>query len=513
MYMTRAYTIAGLLFATVFSGEKVRAQPQPKEMVLTIDSRQSFQTVEHFGASDAWACQFVGNWPAQKKEQMADWLFSRDTMADGSPKGIALSIWRFNLGAGSAQQGDSSGIKDEWRRAESLLAKDGRFDFNLQSGQQWFLQAAKQRGVSSFLAFLNSPPVKFTSNRRAYADSGRCNLAAGAYQSLAAYIATALKGLQQRNGIRFQYISPVNEPQWDWSDGGQEGNPYTNEQIAGLVRVLNTTLNESKLPAKIVVTESGHLKYLLETADKPGRGNQVIELMQPGGPNYIGNLSAVDKAIAGHSYFSTSTFSESIGIRKKLKERIASVKGSSYWQSEYCILGDNGGEINGQQRDTGMQSALYLARVIYADLVAANASSWQWWLAISPYNYKDGLIYIDKNKTDGSYTDSKMMWALGNYSRFIRPGMVRVAAELDASDSTCLVSAFRDAASRKTAIVIINSSEFPRMIHVKKKNGQSYKKADIYITSDAGKLKHSIRPDRIVLEPRSVTTLIVSEDE
>jgi hypothetical protein len=36
-------------------------------------------------------------------------------------------------------------------------------------------------------------------------------------------------------------------------------------------------------------------------------------------------------------------------------------------------------------------------------------------------------VYIDKSATDGNYYESKMLWAMGNFSRFIRPGMERVA--------------------------------------------------------------------------------------
>lgn len=508
----RVSTIAWLASAVVLgSCRKVRAQPvEPVEMTLTLNSGATFQTIQHFGASDAWSCQFVGQWPAQKKEQMADWLFSLDTMTDGSPKGIGLSLWRFNLGGGSAQQGDSSGIKDEWRRAESLLTPDGRLDLRSQAGQQWFLKAARQRGVPSFLAFLNSPPVAFTRNHKAYADKGECNLPAAAYQPLANYVVEAIKGLQQANDIKFQYLSPVNEPQWDWSDGGQEGNPYTNEQLAGLVRTLHTACGQSQLATKIVVTESGHLKYLLEEADKPGRGNQVLDLMQKGSANYIGDLSAVDNTIAGHSYFSTSPFSESISIRKKLADRVAAVKGLSYWQSEYCVLGDNNGEIDGNKRDTGMKTALYVARVIYADLVAANASSWQWWLAISPYDYKDGLIYIDKNKTDGAYTDSKLLWALGNYSRFIRPGMVRIDATLNANDNTNIAAAFRDPSTGKMVAVIVNSSNTIRSLKLKNHDSSDLRTISQYTTSATKKLQHHTGDKQIVLEPESVTTLVIS---
>src|SRR6185503_1377987 len=64
---------------------------------IQIDSRTSFQTIDGFGASDAWQCQFVGeNWPLDKRDHIADLLFSRDVDPQGNPKGIGLSIWRFN---------------------------------------------------------------------------------------------------------------------------------------------------------------------------------------------------------------------------------------------------------------------------------------------------------------------------------------------------------------------------------------------------------------------------------
>ena len=130
-----------------------------KPLTLTINPGKTFQSIDHFGASDAWACQFVGNWPDAKKNAIADLLFSQDLLANGQPKGIGLSLWRFNIGAGTAEQGSGSGIGDEWRRAESFLNENGTYNWNKQAGQVWFLNAAKARGVNEFLAFPNSPPV------------------------------------------------------------------------------------------------------------------------------------------------------------------------------------------------------------------------------------------------------------------------------------------------------------------------------------------------------------------
>ena len=56
----------------------------------------------YFSASDAWSMQFIGLWPEEKQNQVADWLFSTENDANGQPKGIGLSLWRFNVGSHSS---------------------------------------------------------------------------------------------------------------------------------------------------------------------------------------------------------------------------------------------------------------------------------------------------------------------------------------------------------------------------------------------------------------------------
>ena len=86
--------------------------------------------MEGFGASDAWRCQFIGkNWPITKRKKIAEWLFSKEVDSDGNPKGIGLTQWRFYIGAGTTEQGDSSNIKNEWRRSESFIDNNCLFSF------------------------------------------------------------------------------------------------------------------------------------------------------------------------------------------------------------------------------------------------------------------------------------------------------------------------------------------------------------------------------------------------
>jgi O-glycosyl hydrolase len=462
---------------------------------VSIDPGTTYQTIDNFSASDAWSVQFVGNWPEKKKNAMADWLFSTDTSASGTPLGIGLSMWRYNIGAGSAEQGDSSAIRDEWRRAN---------EWQRQSGQLWFLQAARKRKVSQFLGFLNSPPVNLTINGKAFAHKGNSNIAADKYDALANYVADAILGIRKMTGVKFDYISPVNEPQWDWSDGGQEGCPYDNAQISGVTKSISKTLAARKIDTKILIGEAGKLDYLFSPADKPTKGKQVSAFFDSSSPYYIGNLPNISRNIAGHSYFTTSPAAVAISTREAVAKSVAAVPGLGFWQSEYCILGDNAGEINGSKRDYGMDAALYLATVIHRDLAIANAKAWQYWLAISPYDYKDGLIYIDKHKTDGAYHDSKMLWVMGNYSRFIRPGAKRISAGTN-GDSTLLVSAYKNA-DKTICLVIVNNSHEQITLAAHSKIGQLTHLRS-YVTSDAGSLQPVPVANDIIIPARAVVTV------
>ena len=119
-----------LLAAACAAGDQPTGPgPAHDSLRVTVRWQETHQTLRGFGASDAWSTQFVGkHWPAAKKNQIADWLFSRETGPEGQPQGIGLSVWRFNIGAGSAAQGAGSaaqgagsGIRDPWRRSEGFL--------------------------------------------------------------------------------------------------------------------------------------------------------------------------------------------------------------------------------------------------------------------------------------------------------------------------------------------------------------------------------------------------------
>lgn len=502
-----------ILLACQSSGQEKQEQDLKYNTVeINTTSSEEFQTIEHFGASDAWSTQFVGKWPDSKRNSIAELLFSKEVDSQGNPKGVGLSLWRFNIGAGSAQQGEDSGIKDEWRRAESFMELDRTYNWDRQAGQVWFANKAKEFGVENLLIFTNSPPVAITKNGKAYSNEGKSNLEEKNHEVFGDFLAEVIQGLEKK-GLEVNYVSPINEPQWDWSDGSQEGSPFWNHEISGIVKSLDGALSAKNLDTKIDVAEAGKINYLFESSDKPGRGSQNNEFFQAESSNYIGNLAHVSQSISGHSYFTTSPFESAVQLRNKLRTEISTLPNLRFWMSEYCILGDNEGEINGSGRDLGIDPALYMARVIHNDLAIANASAWHWWLAISPYNYKDGLVYIDKQKEDGNFYESKMLWALGNYSRFIRPGSKRIAVELDGKghqSPDLLISAYRTPDQETSLVYVIVNSGIKEVAAILTADQKPVSIQNIYVTSKDKNLEsiEIMNPDhKISIPSRSVVTV------
>ena len=137
MRLFKIYT-AFLLVLLISCDGQAQYEPESEDAlrVFTIHTEDEHQTIHNFGASDAWSVQFVGeHWPLDKREKMADLLFSTGFDSHGNPEGIGLSLWRFNIGAGSARQGEESGIADPWRRSESFLSADSTYDWGKQKNK------------------------------------------------------------------------------------------------------------------------------------------------------------------------------------------------------------------------------------------------------------------------------------------------------------------------------------------------------------------------------------------
>lgn len=516
--MKKSFFVTGLFISISFS---LLAQAR----TYRIESSRPEQHIQHFGASDAWSMQYTGLWPEAQQNQIADWLFSTDNDAQGQPKGIGLSVWRFNLGAGSAEQGDSAQIQPA-TRTECFLQPDGTYNWNKQLGQRRFLKLAQQRGVRHFLAFMNSVPVYDTKNGLATntGRDGTINLKDDRYDDVARFTANVMKGIEAHDDIHFDYLCPVNEPDgsWNWQGTKQEGSPATNREVARLVQSISKEFRKQHITTSIMVNESSDLRCLLGIHNTDWRrGNEIRTFFGKDSINtYLGNTYGVENVVLAHSYWTNTPIPYMRKIREELRDSLKHY-GVRYWQTELCIMGNDEEIGGGGHYDPSMLTALYVARVIHHDLVFGNAESWSWWRSMGG-DYKDGLIRVlsaDNWKT-GKAIDSKLMWTLGNYSRFIRPGARRynitvtndhqeIVKDGDTEPYGVMASAYQNA-DRSWVVVAINDSEAlrPFTLSLPERTG----KWTMYRTSDVN--GENLKPvgqcsGTTLLEPKSVTTFVM----
>jgi len=405
-----------LLLGPCNSGKASALSLEAVTNFYVVDLGLRHQTMDNFGANDAWSMQKVGAWSEANKNHIADLLFATNT-------GIGLSCWRFNLGAGI----NTNTIRNPWRTVETFAVAEGKYDWNRQANERWFLRAAKAHGVRQFLATVYSPPRWLTRNGLSNlgADThSTTNLKPGAEDQFAAYITDILVHFRdnpdERERIEFDYVLPFNEPQWDWQYG-QEGNRAGNADLKRTWLALVKRLKQTGLKTKILGPESGNIPdmYLLDPGPREkwraDYGNYLHLICDDPevSDGFVGILSY-------HSYWSDRVPDQLVPHRRELGRALSHYPAWKIWQTEYCIM-ESG-------RDLTMDSALRMARIVHCDLTLVSASAWLWWNAIANDDYKSGLIYTDYHDPGDAETvcESKLLWALGNYSRFIRPGMWRV---------------------------------------------------------------------------------------
>ncbi len=471
------------------------------------------QVIENFGASDCWSMQKLGTWSLPNRRRVADLLFSQTA-------GIGLSCWRFNIGGGITDR-----ISNPWRTAETFEVAEGKYDWTRQAPERWFLGAAKAAGVPQFLAFVNSPPGRMTRTGITYGRTGpdTTNLKPGYEGQYARYLVDILehfrKNPDRAERIAFDYISPVNEPNVEWNGRSQEGNRASNDDIKAMLRALDAELKRRKCPTEIVGIEISGLPPLYSVVERMSKtygaryGDYAREFL---GDKAISGL--LKNRLSYHDYGSDLLKGQLVENRRAVRKKLDQYPGWKLWMSEYCVMTGSEGK-GGGGRDLTMNTALDVARIIHLDLTLVGVTAWQWWTAVSPVNYKDGLIHTDWKKPGDaeSIIPARLLWALGNYSRFVRPGMRRIDLEGTGHDVRGLMgSAYKDEKLRRVVAVYVNMGADPQTVQLAFGLGsRRWRLTSVtpYITSDreGDELKAypaSAPGQPITIPGRSVVTLV-----
>lgn len=505
----------------VLSPDDEVASPRPTfsctPQTTDINTSQTFQTSEGFGASDCWLPAVIGKYWSANRQQIANYLFSQNKV-NGQPAGIGLSVWRVNLGAGTAEQGDASGIALN-NRAESYLS-GSTYNWNSCEGQRYFMEQAKNMGCENFVFFANSPLVQWTKNGKGFSQSGSSsNLKDDCYDDYAEYLATVAEHFNAE-GYNVTHISPLNEPQFDWNGDSQEGSGWNNTQIAKFAKELDKALAAKNSRTKISLAEAASWEDLYQGDDT--RRQVIKHLFTKGSSNYVGDLTSVDNHVAGHSYWTFDNWNRMREVRQKARAA-ADAQGLKLWQTEWSMLDACPSELAGGNYDAASEFdiAIYMSKIIHNDLTVANVSSWSYWTAMSVerYNQKNRFELIKTTAAGGQYSDdftvggtveaTDNLWVLGNYSLFVRPGYVRVALNHNESKDF-FGSAWMSPDGSKIVAVYTNMNSNNGVTLNASFGGRTPQIVQRYTTTSKKHLRYDRfnKADKVFLEPYSVTTVV-----
>ncbi len=458
-----------------------------------VNTGKTYQTIESWGASGAWWSQDVGGWTnttkgMETREYIAQLLFDKE-------EGIGLSSYRYNIGAGSADAGSKSmgGIGDKWRRAQSFIdPKTGEYDWDRDENAVWFMKKAAEYGVEEIIMFCNSPHESLTINGKSFCNPGYVsNISSDNYEAFAKYTLDVVEHFIEE-GLPIKFLSPINEPQWEWT-GGQEGCHYSTNEV---VKVLSTFVKA--LEERPALVEAG-----VEISGPEGvnwhNDNGVISMCEAVFNNKTlkNHMTAVDN----HSYWSDANAKKTFAANFMKKHPDVKVR-----MSEWCEMTSG--------RDTSMDSAVNLAIQVHEDMTILNAVSWQYWIAVSCYDYRDGLIYVDLNSH--KVTIPKRYYAMGNYSKFIDPGYVRVGTNFKQSGIyTTAYTGVNEKGENEVVMVFINENKKPMNIKLDGIDTSAYNRMGVYVTNKGFSLTEKFygefnKDSCFELPASSVVTVVVS---
>lgn len=352
---------------------------------------------------------------------------------------LKFNIVRYNIGGGGNATNDPEFLGFR-AQVPGFEPSSGVWNWNADQNQRWMLKAALARGVNRVEAFANSPPYWMTvSGSVTGAVGGTNNLQVAHEKDFAVYLAEAVKNLSRLDGVKFDSITPVNEPSsmW-WTYGGhQEGCHIDPVQQERVINLLKSELDKRGLDILIDAPE--------ENDEQSGVNS--LETYTTNALKNIGQIST-------HSYKANNPD----GLRE-----IAASLHKPLRQTEY-----------GDGDATGMK----LACSICNDLVELRPLSWCYWQAVDYAGW--GMLH-NRQTENGStaFYATKKYYVFKQFSRFLRPGCDIIDCGI-----TNAVAGY-DPATRTLAIVTVNDRKWRRKITFDLDNfAATDPMAECYRTSD-----------------------------
>ena len=286
-----------------------------------------------------------------------------------------------------------------------------------------------------------------------------------------------LRVYRQRHGLEIGAISLQNEPDLvtkysscTWNGG----------QFRDFIRDhLKPTFERDGITAKVVVGEASNFgeKHVQETLADPVAAARLD----------IVATHACDKSFE----------------KKAQPLPLARSQGKRIWMTEVSYFETNNPSI---------KDGLKWAQLIHNHLTISDVNAWFYWWGACYKTNGESLITMDlKNRT---FATTKRLFTFGNFSRFVRPGYVRLGCDPNPAPGVS-VTAFRGGDKGPLVVVAINSGETAQQIEYRL-DGCQVKSFTPYRTSASENLVRldNVKPDQgrllVSLPAQSVTSFVAS---
>ena len=430
-----------LIFSLIFSINSVdQTFTIAKENASTFNGGK----FQGFGTSFCWWPNRLG-YSDILAEKSATAFYDKD-------KGLGLTIIRYNIGGGDDPTHDhitrtdskvpGYAINPNYDSTTKTYSWD--YDWEKDYNQRNVLLKSVVKNPEEIIveAFSNSPPYFMTNSgcssgaKNAWND----NLKKDAYEAFSQYLADVTEHFKNNWGIKFQSISPMNEP-------------YTNYWGAYSNKQEGCHFDQGDSQSNIIIS-------LKNALDKKGLNDIEISATDETSidTQFYSYHRLSDEAKKIVTRIDTHTYGGS--MRYDLRE-LAKTEGKNLWMSEV-----DGGDREGSNPGE-MGAALWLANRIILDLNGLRSSSWIIWQVIDNHICKEGYDgkkdsgMVDLNSgywgvavADHDNNDiilTQKYYAFGQFSRYIRPGYTIISCSGNA------VAAY-DNEGKKLVIVVTNTA-------------------------------------------------------
>ncbi|KAI0831031.1 glycoside hydrolase family 30 protein [Hypoxylon sp. FL0890] len=428
--MSLLVLIAGTVFLPfTVSARTVSLETRQAGSTITINLDQKYQTIDGFGCSEAFqrAVQ-ISQLTEEQQQYTFDLLFS-------TTKGAGLSILRNGIGSSPDMSSDHM-VSIQPKNPGGPSSPPHYVWDGSDNKQLWVSQEAIKRGVKTIYANAWSAPGYMKTNNNDANGGTLCGVGGASCssgdwrQAYADYLVQYIKFYLEAN-VTITHLGFVNEPDLTTSYASMR---FSGSQAADFIKVLGPTLEKANLSS-----------VGINCCDTEGWSSQAGMLSQ------LSSVDSLISTITAHSY--TSSPGSPMNTRRRV------------WQTEAADL--NGQWQGGWYSNGGAGDGMTWANNIYTAVVNANVSGYLYWIGAQTGSTNSKLVRIDGDKV----TPSKRLWAFGQWSRFVRPGAIRVGIQGTASGVR--MAAFQNI-DGSVAVQIINSGGVAASIQIKVSGGDGF---------------------------------------